>query len=41
MSDTDKNAIDATDPIDKPYDETCRSGPVIMRALMIPKKTVS
>lgn len=41
MSDTDKNAIDATDPIDKPYDETYRSGPVIMRGPMIPKKTVS
>lgn len=41
MSDTNKNAIDATDPIDKPYDETYRSGPVIMRGPMIPKKTVS
>ena len=41
MSDTDKMNIDATDPIDRPYDETYRSGPVIMRGPMIPKKTVS
>ena len=41
MSDTDKNAINVTDSIEQPYDETYRSGPVIMRGPMIPKKTVS
>ena len=31
MPDTEKMDIDATDPLDKPYDETYRSGPVITR----------
>lgn len=47
---TDNDAIDVTDtdiatasdsPTDKPYDETYRSGSVIMRGSMIPHKTVS
>ena len=33
MPDTDKTDIDATELIDKPYNETYRSGPVIMEAV--------